>query len=121
MNDQQAVLFVGNDLMFFSKVSSAANQAGFRGCMVKSADSIAERFQPEEIGWVILDLFQLPTERICELVTDLRACCGSARIIGFGPHVDGENLDAARLAGLDAVMTRGQLHRSLPELFLAAN
>ena len=121
MSDQQVVVFVGGDLMFFSKVSSAASHAGFRCAMMKNVELLSQKFKSEEIAWIIIDLFQLTPDKIGGLVETVRAASGSARVIGFGPHVDGDNLDAAAQAGLDAVMTRGQLHRSLPEMFLVAN
>ncbi len=37
-------------------------------------------------------------------------------ILAFGSHVDSETLESARLAGADAVVTRGQLQASLAEL-----
>jgi hypothetical protein len=37
-------------------------------------------------------------------------------VIAFGPHVEEESLDLARKAGADAVVTRGQLQRSLGSL-----
>lgn len=41
------------------------------------------------------------------------------RVVAFGPHVAVEQLQAAKRAGADAVMTRGAFHARLPETLKA--
>jgi hypothetical protein len=55
---------------------------------------------------VIIDL-----ARSGQDVSAVREAAPSARIIGFGPHVDGEGASAARADGADVVLPRSRFFR----------
>jgi hypothetical protein len=55
---------------------------------------------------VIVDL-----ARSGQHVRAVREAAPSARIVGFGPHVDDEGANAARAAGADAVFPRSRFFR----------
>jgi hypothetical protein len=46
-------------------------------------------------------------------VEAVRAAVPDGRIVAFGPHVDDESLDLARVAGIDVVVARSQFFRDL--------
>lgn len=55
---------------------------------------------------VIVDL-----ARSGQYVSAVREAAPSARIVGFGPHVDGEGASAARADGADVVLPRSRFFR----------
>jgi hypothetical protein len=109
--DQPSVLMLSRDLLFASRVKSAARAAGLN-CR------IASRFpdeQADSIRLVILDLSTLAA-LAGELVLQCAQRCPTARLIAYGPHVQVDNLQAARQAGIATVMTNGQFSRELSQL-----
>ncbi len=50
----------------------------------------------------------LTAARALERLTELRAALPSARILAFGPHVDGPVFEAARRAGADETVARSK-------------
>jgi hypothetical protein len=81
------------DLMDRSRISASIPDVVF----VREATACADA----EV--VIVDLARSGNE-----VGALRAAAASARIVGFGPHVDEESAAAARAAGADAVLPRSR-------------
>ncbi len=120
MSQTFAVIFLSSDLMFYSQISSAARSAGLASLMVKNAQELTTKTDPSNVQWVLVDLFQSKTE-VAELAVELKRICANARILGFGPHVDGDVLNAAREAGFDDVMPRSKFHNLLPRLFVPAD
>ena len=110
------VLFVSTDLIFYSKVSAAAQQQGLQSRMVPRPEAAAGKIEPAEVAWVVIDLFNARGD-VEQLAQGVRERFPSAQLCAFGPHVDKENLEAARRGGLDRVLTRGQMHSLLPTLF----
>jgi hypothetical protein len=51
-------------------------------------------------------------------VAALRAALPGARIVAYGPHVDGEAADSARRDGADAVLPRSRFFRRVAEAVL---
>lgn len=93
------------DLMDRSKLSAAIPDVGFARSVAGCADA----------GVVIVDL-----ARHGDDIAAVRAVAPGARIVGFGPHVDGERAEAARSAGADAVFPRSRFFRD-PAGALAAD
>ncbi len=94
------------DLMFGSKLSAIARSAGVKLRNVRSADAITSG--PGRA--LIVDL-ELPDA--LEAATKWIETTGLTAL-GFGSHVDAQRLRAARVAGLDPVLTRSQLATHLP-------
>jgi hypothetical protein len=86
------------DLMDRSKISAADGDVIF----VRSADACSDA------GVVILDLARFGGE-----VAAVRAAAPSARLVCFGPHVDGRSADAATAAGADVVLPRSKFFRDI--------
>jgi hypothetical protein len=116
--DQQSiggVLMLSGDLMFASKVKSAAARVG-RPFQLSGA-------VPDEpldsLAFVILDL-ATRGKLLPRIVEDCRARCPQAQLIAFGPHVQVDALAAARRAGVPTVMTNGQFDRALSSMLWPA-
>lgn len=109
------VWFLSGDLMFASRVSAAAQQAGL--AFKLSGQLPAQQADPQDTpGWFILDLAtrgSLLPGVYHEAVQRFPA----ARWIAYGPHVQTERLQAAKDAGIPTVLTRGQFNAQLPNLF----
>ena len=115
------ILAAVDDLMFASKISTAAKQLGVEVVFAKSPDDVlgqARAVRPQ------LVIFDLNSRRIDPLATiaALKATVGLAdvRTIGFVSHVQTELIDAARLAGVDEVLARSAFSARLGEILTDA-
>lgn len=103
----KAVL-LSSDLMVVSRVAGAAAQAGVPVRAVSSAAQAVEVCEAEAATMLVIDL-ATPAVDIAGLVSQLKASHGeSLRFAAFGPHVHEDKLAAAREAGCDVVVSRGQ-------------
>ncbi|MDE0104921.1 MAG: hypothetical protein OXN89_21290 [Bryobacterales bacterium] len=97
------------DLFFASKVSGAAKRLGIAVQLATSRSALLEgaRSGPDLI---VTDL-DAPTMDAVGVARELQAEAdqGRPRMIAFGSHVHGERLAAAKLAGYDDVLTKGQM------------
>ena len=105
------VVMLSGDLMFASRVKAAAERKGrpFQLCGSLPQQDLSS------LAMVIVDL----STRSGVVPSIARECadrCPEARLVAFGPHVQAEQLEAARAAGIPTVMTNGQFDRQLPEL-----
>ncbi len=91
----KVVALVG-DLMDRSKLTAAIPDATF----VRGADGCADA----EV--VVVDL-----ARHGDDIESVRAIAPGARIVAFGPHVDGDGAEQARAAGADVVLPRSRFFR----------
>jgi len=102
------VVLLSNDLMVVSRVTSAAATSN---ADVRAAGNTAAAFAmhvERPANLVVVDL-GLPALELAELVTNLKANDERAvQVVAFGPHVHTERLAAARQAGCDSVLSRGQ-------------
>ena len=64
---------------------------------------------------IILDL-SIPSLDLPPLIAQLRGGPQPPTIIAFAPHVHAALLDAAREAGCEEVLTRGDFHRRMDEV-----
>ena len=114
---QAGVLFIGNDLMFQSKISSACRQSGMSlgvirnpkdlgGASISGASiSGAPRLIVLDLGLANLDL--------AEVLASGQQIWPTAKWLGYGAHVQADRLDVAKELGLDVVLTRGQFDRDM--------
>lgn len=109
------VLFLSGDLMFASRVRAAAavSELTFRlaGDLPGDPD--------EQVKFVVLDL-ATRSKLIPEFVKRTEAACPNAKTIAYGPHVQLQHLNAARGAGIETVLTRGQFDAKLGSLFASS-
>jgi hypothetical protein len=100
------VVIATPDLFFGTQLNGLVRQAGFDPTPeTVLARAIGQLQDPSVIG-MIVDL-ETPGLDPAALMRELPA--SRPRVIAFGPHVHKERLDAARQAGCDAVLTRGQI------------
>ncbi len=108
------VLLVSGDLMIHSMVEGAVRAIGAE-LVVASGATCVTQATTHAPQFVLLDLGgNLP--ELAELVPQLRTAAPVAKLIAFGPHVHAAKLTAARAAGCDEVLTRGQFHAGIGEL-----
>ena len=117
-----AAIFLTSDLMITSTVTGAADRADVDMRVVGSADAAikhchsGEPDAPSSVTLVIVDL-GLPGLRLDELVAAIESGIATRpTIVAFGPHVHALRLDAARQAGCDEVMSRGQFHAAAEDV-----
>lgn len=107
------ILLISTDLLIQSRVSAAATRRGFAPPGTSSADAVPSREDLADCGIVILDL-SAPGLDVARAVPALRERLPeSAPIIAFAPHVHTAKLAAAREAGCDQVLSRGQIDREI--------
>jgi len=108
----QSVWFFSGDLLFASRVESAAVRSGI-------AFSLMGKW-PETWstppGWIIVDL-ATRFGASSDIIANTIELFPNAQTIAFGPHVQPARLSKARQAGFGAVLTRGQFDSALPSLF----
>lgn len=108
-----AILLTG-DLVFSSRVAAAGQRVGVDVQTTCSPDSLAE--QASGAALVMVDLSAAGVD-VDALVRRLRALAAPPRqIIAFGPHVQESLLAAARAAGCDEVLARGQFNARMDEI-----
>lgn len=130
---QASVLFIGNDLMFQSKISSACRQAGMSlgvirnpkvlgGASISGASTSGASISGDSTGGsadeagvprlIVVDL-GLANLDLAEVLASGRQIWPTTKWLGYGAHVQADRLDSATELGLDVVLTRGQFDRDL--------
>ncbi len=104
------ILLVTKDLFFVPTLRAAAEKLGVEVVTVLSLDSPKlMTLAADDISACVLDLSSTPVNRIAAAVATLRARFPHSHQIAFGPHVQELRLNAAKEAGCQPVLTRGQL------------
>lgn len=102
-----ACLFISSDLFSSSQFASAIRSAG--------VDVQAVLAVPAEFGNTVpIVVIDLETAGAIEGIAGFKQA--GCSVVAFGPHVKGSLLQAARTAGADHIMTRGQATRDLGPL-----
>jgi DNA-binding NarL/FixJ family response regulator len=114
---QAGVLFIGNDLMFQSKISSACRQSGMslgviRNPKVLGGASTSGASISGTPRLIVVDL-GLANLDLAEVLASGRQIWPTTKWLGYGAHVQAERLDLATELGLDVVLTRGQFDRDM--------
>lgn len=112
MPSELSVLVLCKDLLFSSQIHGVIQRSGRQGRSCLSQAGCLEQLASGNIQFVIIDL-ELPELNLAEL----KAVAGTGcRLIGYAPHVREDLFSAARAAGCDAVLTRGQTISRLEKL-----
>jgi CheY-like chemotaxis protein len=107
------IVLVSSDLSVLSRVEGAASGVGKKVWAVSNAAQAVDAFKAENAGLVIVDL-SAPALDVAALIEQLRSAgAGAAKVVAFGPHVHEARLAAAREAGCDEVVSRGQFFSQL--------
>jgi PleD family two-component response regulator len=115
------ILALVDDLMFTSKIKTAAGQLGVAVMFARSRESALADMHQHAFTLVILDLNSSRADPLGTL-TAMKADPALAAIptIGFVSHVQTELIDRARQAGVGEVMARSAFTARLGEI-LSAN
>ncbi len=116
-----SLLILTGDLMFTSRVQTAARAAGKQAHAALSVARALELLADNEITTACIDL-SAPGVDAAATLTALREASRvqPLRTIAYAPHVHEAKLAAAQDAGYDAVLTRGQFDRGLMEIAAGA-
>jgi PleD family two-component response regulator len=111
------VIVAVDDLMFASRISSAAKALGVEIAFARSPEAIVDAVRTKAPRLVILDLNSIkvrPLEAVAALKAD--AALAGVPTVGFVSHVQTELITAAREAGVDQVLARSAFVTQLPQL-----
>jgi hypothetical protein len=109
-DDQTQLLILVRDLMFSSRITAAAREAGVSFLVVRDPASL-----PMQTGKrLIIDLAQ---DGAIEAAVAWKSATGG-HTVGFVSHVEGETIARARAVGIDQVLSRGQFTQQLESLVL---
>ncbi|MBI3401687.1 MAG: response regulator [Acidobacteria bacterium] len=111
------ILAVLDDLMFTSKIKTAANQLGVTVSFARSADAALGEMRKTAPALVILDLNNARTSPL-EIVSAMKNDPALATIptIGYASHVQTDVIEAARRAGVGDVLARSAFTMQLGEI-----
>jgi DNA-binding response OmpR family regulator len=102
------VILLSGDLMAASRIQGALSRTGARLLTAKTGEQAISICNEEPVKLVVVDL-SVPALEIELLVSSLkRAGSLATKIVAFGPHVHEDRLAAAKAAGCDEVVSRGQ-------------
>lgn len=106
-----------DDLMFSSRISTAAKALGVEIKFARSPEAIVEAVKTTSARLVILDL---NSQRVQPLgaVAALKAdpALSGVQTVGFVSHVQADLISQARKAGVDQVLARSAFVAKLPEI-----
>ncbi len=102
------VVLLSSDLTVLSRLEGAASRLGKTVRIASNESAAVDCCTAEQCNVLIVDL-SLPSLNIAALVNQSKSNRSTVtRVIAFGPHVHEERLAAARNAGCDLVISRGQ-------------
>jgi DNA-binding NarL/FixJ family response regulator len=110
------VLVSVRDLLFRSKIEAAASRLAVPVRLAGRGVPLREAIRESGAGTLLVDLAQPG------VVDEIRAAKGSGalRVVGWLGHLETALMDEARAAGVDEVLTRGQLASRLDEVLRTA-
>lgn len=106
------VAIVTNDLLDRSRIEEAILRAGLVPVLLARHEAIDAEFRESPIAMALVDLRVTQSDQIIGLL----ASAGVA-VTAYGPHVDRELLQQARLAGAGEVMARSRFFAQLGSMF----
>ena len=115
------VLALVDDLMFRSKIKSAATPLGVAVTFAGSSAAALATMRATAPALVILDLNNPRTDPLGTIAAMKQdAALRSIPTVGYVSHVDVAAIEAARVAGVDEVLARSAFTTQLPELLSRA-
>ena len=111
------ILAVLDDLMFTSKIKTAAGQLGVAVTFARSAESARTAMEQQTPSLVIFDLNNTRVDPLA-IVRAMKAnpTLASVPTVGFVSHVQTDVIDAARAVGVTQVMARSAFAQQLGEI-----
>jgi PleD family two-component response regulator len=115
------ILAIVDDLMFSSKIKTAASQLGVAVAFARSSAAALATMRERAPTLVILDLNNPRTDPLGTVAAMKRdPATASIRTVGYASHVQTDVIDAARQAGVDEVMARSAFTARLAEILTGA-
>ena len=111
------IVAVLDDLMFSSKIKTAAQQLGMRVVFARSSESALAEMRKAPPSLVILDLNNPRTDPL-GIVAAMKEDPALAKIrtVGFASHVQTDVINAARQAGVGDVLPRSAFTQQLGDI-----
>ena len=111
------IVAVLDDLMFSSKIKTAAQQLGVRVVFARSLESALAEIRKTPPSLVVLDLNNPRTDPL-GIVAAMKedAALASIPTVGFASHVQTDVINAARQAGVGEVLARSAFTQQLGEI-----
>ena len=111
------ILAILDDIMFTSKIKTAASQLGVAVTFARSADAARAELAKATPSLVIVDLNGARTHPL-DIVRSIKANPELAAVptVGFVSHVQTDLIDAARRAGVDEVLARSAFTAHLAQI-----
>jgi PleD family two-component response regulator len=111
------VLAIVDDLMFASKIKTAAGPLGVTVAFARSSAAAMTAIRENAPTLVIVDLNNPRTDPLGTVAAMKRDPATMAiRTVGYVSHVQTDVIEAARQAGVDEVMARSAFTTRLPEI-----
>jgi len=111
------ILAVLDDLMFTSKIKTAASQLGVAVTFARSADAALAEMRKASPTLVIFDLGNARIDPLGIVVTMKQdAALASIPTIGYASHVQTDVINAARQAGVGEVLARSAFTQGIGEI-----
>ena len=108
------ILAAIQDLMFSSKVTACARGKPVE--WVKRGAKVAEQVAASKPDVLLIDLAAPQLDALNAIREIKSGDCRHTTVIGYVDHTRGDVIEAARAAGCDQVMSKGEFARRLPEL-----
>jgi PleD family two-component response regulator len=114
------ILAVLDDLMFTSKIKTAARQLGVDVTFARSADGALAEMRKTTPSLVIFDLNNARTDPL-GIVAAMKAdaALASVRTVGYASHVMTDLIESARRAGVGEVLARSAFTDRLADILAA--
>jgi PleD family two-component response regulator len=111
------IVAVLDDLMFSSKIKTAAKQLGVSVVFARSTDAALAEMRKNAPTLVILDLNN-PRTNPLDIVSAMKQDASLAAVptVGFASHVQTDVINAARQAGVGEVLARSAFTQQLGEI-----
>ncbi len=107
------ILAAIHDLMFSSKVNAAAG--GRPITWMKRGTKVVDEVARERPDVLLIDLASPQLDAV-NAIREIKKAAASVTVIGYVDHTREDVIAAARAAGCDQVMSKGEFARRLPEL-----
>ena len=111
------ILAILDDLMFTSKIKTAASQLGVAVTFARSADTALSEMRKASPTLVIFDLNSARIDPLGIVATMKQdAALASIPTIGYASHVQTDVINAARQAGIGEVLARSAFTQQIGEI-----
>lgn len=111
------ILAILDDLLFTSKIRTAATHMGIPVAFARSSAAALEQMRASRPSLVILDLNNGRTDPMGTVrAMHADAALADVPTLGYVSHVDSSTIEAAREAGVGEILARSAFTMRLPEL-----